>query len=100
MTWLERPLSVTAKGYAKFLGKSPWLVKGIVYLFGRNLYLATNGIDQPLKGGERTDEKEHEEKFPVVIFSHGLSGNRTTYSSVYISIILYQGFHSDPRDSV
>ena len=81
MNWLERPLSVTSRGYSKFLGKPLWLVKTIVYLFGRGLKLSpsTNrGIDQPLL---LNNEKEKEKKkFPVVIFSHGLSGNRTTYS--------------------
>ncbi|GAA5875906.1 hypothetical protein JCM16303_004039 [Sporobolomyces ruberrimus] len=75
--WLERPLSTTARGYAKFLGKPLWIVKSVVYLLGRSLYLATNGIDRPLLqqgGGEKSN------KFPVVVFSHGLSGNRTTYS--------------------
>ncbi|GAA5896356.1 uncharacterized protein JCM6883_006878 [Sporobolomyces salmoneus] len=83
MPWLERPLSTTARGYAKFLGKSTLLVKAIVYLFGRSLYLATQGIDQPLllKRMKEKEEKAGEyEKFPVVVFSHGLSGNRTTYS--------------------
>ncbi|GAA5993866.1 hypothetical protein JCM5350_006823 [Sporobolomyces pararoseus] len=80
MNWLERPLSVTSRGYSKFLGKPLWLVKSIVYLFGRGLKLSpsTNGIEQPLS--KLNEEKEKEKKFPVVVFSHGLSGNRTTYS--------------------
>lgn len=74
MPWLERPLSVTARGYAKFLAKPKIVVQALVYAFGAGLHLATRGTDLPVV---RLDKPA-----PVVVFSHGLSGNRTTYSSV------------------
>ncbi|GAA5922047.1 uncharacterized protein JCM15063_003170 [Sporobolomyces koalae] len=70
MPWFDRPLSLTARGYARFLGKPTWLVRSILWIAGRNLYLP-GSVDAPL-----LDDSRH----PVVIFSHGLSGNRTTYS--------------------
>ena len=78
MPWVERPLARTADGYARFLGKSPWVVRGIVWLFGRGIRLPVE-MDLPLvqDGGEKDG------KAKVVVFSHGLSGNRTTYSYVY-----------------
>ncbi|GAA5950961.1 hypothetical protein JCM3765_004641 [Sporobolomyces pararoseus] len=80
MDWLERPLKVTSQGYSKFLNKPNWLIKTLIYLSGaKNLKLPATStrIDQPLLN---LNENENGSLFPVVIFSHGLSGNRITYS--------------------
>ncbi|GAA5859818.1 hypothetical protein JCM1840_006468 [Sporobolomyces johnsonii] len=104
--WLQRPLRQTAQGYARFLGKNEWLVIALVYLLGSSIRLPVQGDlplankladdrqlvpeKQPDAHPERSsatlvgpaDEKAWDDtnQFPVVIFSHGLSGNRTTYS--------------------
>lgn len=77
MPWVERPLTRTAQGYARFLGKSPLVVKGIVWLFGRGIRLP---VEMDLPFIEETEKGN--DKRRVVVFSHGLSGNRTTYSYV------------------
>ncbi|GAA6006437.1 hypothetical protein JCM10207_004935 [Rhodosporidiobolus poonsookiae] len=102
--WVQRPLGETASGYARFLGKPVFVVKSLFFLFARNVRLPVEG-DRPLAfkldgkaapmAGEKTDEKARmahdstetlvgddmaQGEFPLVIFSHGLSGTRTTYS--------------------
>ncbi|GAA5918836.1 hypothetical protein JCM1841_002763 [Sporobolomyces salmonicolor] len=103
--WVQRPLRQTAKGYARFLGKNEWLVTALVYLLGSSLRLPVQAdlplADQLGDDAQLAAEKQSEAQperpsapfvsavhekpdttnpFPVVIFSHGLSGNRTTYS--------------------
>ncbi|BGP12604.1 hypothetical protein JCM10213_008741 [Rhodosporidiobolus nylandii] len=97
--WLERPIGRTAEGYARFLGKNPLLVKALFYLFGAGVKLpvegdralarraekqgeekAVAGSAETLVGEEQSKLADTDDKFPLVIFSHGLSGTRTTYS--------------------
>ncbi|GAA6031868.1 hypothetical protein JCM8097_003310 [Rhodosporidiobolus ruineniae] len=104
--WLDRPLSRTAEGYARFVGRNPWLIKALIYLVGARVRLpveADQGLAFKLdpKGKNSQGEKatparpatagsasalvgdelaEGDQTFPLVVFSHGLSGTRTTYS--------------------
>lgn len=98
--WVERPLNQTAAGYARFANQRPWLMKALVWLFVRDVRLpveaerpletsatptgATAG-DAPSRDSQSTAVDENaalpatKTRIPVVIFSHGLSGTRTTY---------------------
>ncbi|GAA5992039.1 hypothetical protein JCM10908_000709 [Rhodotorula pacifica] len=105
--WVERPLSQTAAGYARFANQRPWLFKALVWLFARDVRLPVEA-DRPLvpaaavasgtsSPAATADARSHDSqdtvigdegalprgsksRLPVVIFSHGLSGTRTTYS--------------------
>ncbi|GAA5898664.1 hypothetical protein JCM6882_000890 [Rhodosporidiobolus microsporus] len=98
--WLQRPVAQTAAGYARFAGKNPWLVKTFLRLFGARIRLPVEGdaalafkdVDGQAAGGDEMKERQSmdtlvgeetakgDNTFPLVIFSHGLSGTRTTYS--------------------
>ncbi|TVY76049.1 Platelet-activating factor acetylhydrolase, partial [Lachnellula suecica] len=100
-TWLPRPRIDVAKGYGKFSGIPPWLS---VAWFGattaftklpafRNSKLAEHwppehnsreaGTHETKNsaGTPPPGEPEHP-CFPLLVFSHGLGGTRTTYSSL------------------
>ena len=86
--WLQRPVGQTAEGYARFLnfGK-PWVLKALFWLVGARIrlpvpsnapiadHLASSSADTLLDGPDTA-------AFPLVVFSHGLSGTRTTYRCV------------------
>lgn len=101
--WLGRPRVSMAKGYGQFasvgsLGVPIFLPTMFTKLPAfRNAPISSQyppetdrgGKDQ--KSGETTEEEEHDEKdepadappkFPLMIFSHGLGGTKTAYSSV------------------
>lgn len=75
--WVPRPVSETLKGYAHFGGMQVWLVHGLLggfaHLLKIPLYVNVPLLDPP--GGDHVACQ-----WPLVIFSHGLGGTRTTYS--------------------
>ncbi|BGP21513.1 1-alkyl-2-acetylglycerophosphocholine esterase [Rhodotorula toruloides] len=97
--WLQRPLGQTAEGYARFLGQKSWLVKALFWLVGAGVRLSVQA-DRPLAPKKTVEPATSEgcsaaashdtvvngalaggqDRFPLVVFSHGLSGTRTTYS--------------------
>lgn len=94
--WLQRPLGQTAEGYARFLGQKPWLVKALFWLVGARVRLpvqadrslAPKKTDTTSEGASTASSQAtavdaglagEKGRFPLVVFSHGLSGTRTTY---------------------
>ena len=77
---------MTASGYARFTGKSSWILRPLFWIFasGAHLpaYIAPTLADKLAEEGRGAarGSSEADDEFPVVIFSHGLGGTRTTYS--------------------
>jgi platelet-activating factor acetylhydrolase len=99
-TWLPRPRRETARGYARFANIPDW---SAIAVFGatsmltklrgfRNGSLAThwppdgnskrNGYTIKNKHGPPPPGHGPEPVFPLLLFSHGLGGTRTAYSSL------------------
>ncbi|GAA5992008.1 hypothetical protein JCM10908_000694 [Rhodotorula pacifica] len=99
--WVQRPIDVTAAGYSRFLGQREDLCRGLFKYAGEALQLPAEA-DRPLaprkatragdgKGAAQTASSSSSEDrslaegpeqaaFPLIVFSHGMSGQRTTYS--------------------
>ncbi|KWU46693.1 alpha/beta-hydrolase [Rhodotorula sp. JG-1b] len=95
--WVQRPIDVTAAGYSRFLGQREDLCRWMFKLAGESLQLPAEA-DRPLapppsppptctapsSSSSSVDriraEASERGAFPLIIFSHGMSGQRTTYS--------------------
>jgi len=98
-TWLPRPRVLTCKGYAKFLSLPHFPVTAYMAATSmftklpafRNAMLANHvpaqnkQEDEPSGGSEETladVPTANKPRFPVIMFTHGLGGSRTCYSSI------------------
>lgn len=96
--WFPKPVSATAKGYARFLGMDNFLFRGV--LTG-GLWLVASGIQIPAEvgaplipaaelvningtGGELASVADYDDndghKLLVMIFTHGMLSSRTDYT--------------------
>jgi platelet-activating factor acetylhydrolase len=92
--WFPKPVSATAKGYARFLGMDNFLFRGV--LTG-GLWLVASGIQIPAvvgaplipaaelvdingTGGDLASAADDDHKLPVIIFTHGMLSSRTDYT--------------------
>ncbi|KAH7027584.1 platelet-activating factor acetylhydrolase [Microdochium trichocladiopsis] len=97
-TWLPRPRVLTCKGYAKFLSLPHLPVTA--YLAATSMFTKLPAFRNAALAnhipGETASEDEHSDsattltaeqivnkpRFPVIMFTHGLGGSRTCYSSI------------------
>jgi len=77
--WIPRPISLTAEGYARIAKINSFITRPI---FTFALWAIAGSIDIPapidvmlLGSNEKSDEK-----FPVMVFSHGFASSRTDYT--------------------
>ncbi|KAH7126361.1 platelet-activating factor acetylhydrolase, isoform II-domain-containing protein [Dactylonectria estremocensis] len=83
--WAPRPLSLTAEGYARIAHVDNFVVRPI---FTFALWLLVGGVgipakvDVPLLGvdGDVGSDDGDNDKFPVMVFSHGMASSRTDYT--------------------
>ncbi|KZP24695.1 hypothetical protein FIBSPDRAFT_856902 [Athelia psychrophila] len=77
LDWLVRPVSTMLRGYAHFGGLSritKWVFWPMMYLYGSRITIPV-AHNAPLLAPDLSP-------WPLVIFSHGLGGTRTSYSQV------------------
>ena len=86
--WLERPIREVLGGWLKFAGKQPSnrffssFLLFVTWCIGARLYIPAYR-DAPFlipPSSLLPAQREKREKYPLVIFSHGLAGNRRVYS--------------------
>ncbi|KAL4911465.1 hypothetical protein BDW74DRAFT_142944 [Aspergillus multicolor] len=76
--WVPRPISLTAKGYARFAHVDNFLIRPIftfaLWAIGGSITIPAE-VDAPLLTSEKGAET-----FPVTVFSHGDASSRTDYT--------------------
>lgn len=98
-TWLARPRHLTAEGYAKFASVPPWPMlawfMSTTYFTKLPAYRNARFAEHwPEENEQWRDRKRNstagpvptngpsKPKFPLLMFSHGLGGTKTAYSSI------------------
>ncbi|KAL7947527.1 platelet-activating factor acetylhydrolase, isoform II domain-containing protein [Trichoderma barbatum] len=75
--WIERPIGLTAAGYAKLAHVNNFIVRPI---FTFALWAIAGGITIPAKVDVPLLGASDAEPFPVMVFSHGDASSRTDYT--------------------
>lgn len=105
--WVEKPISSTAEGYARFAKFNNKLSRSI-FAFALWMLAGSTSIpahvDAPLHGSGSGTTKTHLDyeaehpsddyglpRFPLIIFSHGIASSRTSYSQ-YCAEMASRGF--------
>lgn len=104
-SWVEKPLSTTAEGYARFMKINNVFSKNIfrfgLWMLAGSTHIPAN-VDAPLHGTGTIKtyldfEAEHPSddyglpRFPLLVFSHGMASSRTSYSQ-YCAEMASRGF--------
>ncbi|KAG8789436.1 hypothetical protein FRC15_008293 [Serendipita sp. 397] len=74
--WIDSPLAKWADGYSSFLGYSRWLLYPLILL--TSIMVKVPAFSGPPLKPPPSEGK----RWPLVFFSHGLAGTRTTYSQL------------------
>lgn len=105
--WVEKPISSTAEGYARFAKFNNKLSRSI-FAFALWMLAGSTSIpahvDAPLHGSGSGTTKTHLDyeaehpsddyglpRFPLIVFSHGIASSRTSYSQ-YCAEMASRGF--------
>ncbi|KZV75126.1 hypothetical protein PENSPDRAFT_600434 [Peniophora sp. CONT] len=83
LDWLARPLKDTIDGYAHFTNISHGVFWAAVLLFGLHLEIPVHQNAAPLH------PSSNEDAWPVVLYSHGMGSNNTTYSQTCTHLASY-----------
>ncbi|KAH8879646.1 phospholipase A2 [Thozetella sp. PMI_491] len=75
ITWLPAPQRLHVSGYTQFLGIGP-LMGSVLSLLPRHLHYTSIPVHKNATLADPTET----ERWPTVIFSHGLGGSRNAYS--------------------
>ncbi|KND89199.1 Platelet-activating factor acetylhydrolase [Tolypocladium ophioglossoides CBS 100239] len=83
--WIDRPLSLTAEGYARFTHVNSFIARPIfafaLWLVAGSLTIPAE-VDAPLLGpGDARAGDAGRELLPVMVFSHGTASSRTDYTA-------------------
>jgi platelet-activating factor acetylhydrolase len=73
--WIPKPVAVTAEGYAKLAHMNNFILRPILTFF---LWAVGGGITIPAEVD--VPLLESTDKFPVMVFSHGMASSRTDYT--------------------
>ncbi|PCH41483.1 hypothetical protein WOLCODRAFT_119037 [Wolfiporia cocos MD-104 SS10] len=84
MDWVAKPVNKTIRGYAHFAKLPFWLSNVFMGCVASRLKLPVYPNVPLLDPTEASDDPQAQ--WPLVFFSHGLSGTRTTYSHLCIRL--------------
>ena len=77
-TWIPKPVSLTAEGYAKLAGMNNFVMRPIMTFF---LWAVGGGITIPAEVDAPLLSVDAGDEFPVLVFSHGMASSRTDYTN-------------------
>lgn len=80
LPWVSRPVSLAAKGYAKLAHVDNFLIRPIftfgLWAIGGSITIPAE-VDAPLF----TSDGDEDDKFPLMVFSHGMASSRSDYTN-------------------
>ncbi|KAK3378482.1 platelet-activating factor acetylhydrolase, isoform II-domain-containing protein [Podospora didyma] len=88
ITWLPNPQRLHVGAYAQFLGVGSFAASILSFL-SRNLLYTTIPVHKNAALLLPTVSESGNQRWPTVVFSHGLGGNRNTYSHLVASLASY-----------